>query len=131
MNTQDDCKRQVVFENSAPCNTSLADVDLDAVRRAFCTLMDEAAHANTLAGFDLDDVLVERQVACSAAGMPETIVAADHLSDCERFSHHMLNAVRPTADEGQPPACSNEDVKIVRLIVTVIRETRLSREGAG
>jgi hypothetical protein len=113
-----------IFEGSADWDASLAQIDIEAVRRKFSELFDRAAHANTLAGFDLDDVLVERHIVCTIDGVTRVKVSADHLSDRERFMVHVLSTVN-AADHGGPcPAYVTEQVKIVELRVTVIRENR-------
>ena len=123
MDARKDSEWQTIFEGGADWDVSLAEVDLDAVRRKFSELFDQAAHANTLAGFDLDDVLVERHIVCTADGLTPIKVAADHLSDRERFMAHVLSTVN-AADHGGPcPPYVTEQVKIVELRVTVIRES--------
>jgi len=52
--------RKVVFEDVLPVDASLTEVRSYRIRVAFSTLLDAAARAVQSAGFDLDDVIVER-----------------------------------------------------------------------
>ena len=144
MDARNENGMQTIFEGGAEWETSLAQIDLDEVHRKFSELFDQAARANTLAGFDLDDVLVERHVVCTMDGVEPIKVSADHLSDRDRFVAHVLSTVNaadyggpcppypndyggpcpPYADDygGQCPPYVTEQVTIVELRVTVIRE---------
>ena len=134
MDARSDSEWQTIFECGADWDVSLAQIDLDEVRRKFSELFDQAAHANTLAGFDLDDVLVDRHVVCSMDGVTRITVSADHLSDRDRFVAHVLSKANdanhggpcppyPNDHGGQCPLNVTEKVKIVELRITVIRES--------
>ena len=124
MDARNDSEGQTIFEGGADWDVSLAQIDLDAVRRKFSELFDQAARANTLAGFDLDDVLVERHIVCTMGGAAPIKVVADHLSDRDRLLAHVLSTVNVADHGGQCPPYVTEQVTIVELRVTVIREPR-------
>ena len=109
-----------LFDHVEPYVQTLSEIDLDAVRRKFSELFDRVARAVFRAGLDLDDVLVERQVVCRIDGHPPIRISADHLSDEDRFTQHVLAAVKLELNRDIPSGA----VTLMELRITAIREQR-------
>lgn len=120
MNASDKQPSTPVFECVAPYVQTLSEIDLDVVRRKFSELFDRTASAVFRARLDLDDVLVERQVVCRINGHPPIRISADHLSDLDRFTQHILAAARVELDRDIPSGAAT----LIELRITAIREQR-------
>ena len=64
--------RELIHENALPFCTSVDAFDVQEARRSFSTLFDRAAEAVFRAGYDLDDVTVDRFVVQRSVGGTET-----------------------------------------------------------
>lgn len=93
----------------------MVEADLEEIRRVFSALFDRAARATVRAGLDLDDVIVERHVDCRIGGQ-HVRIAADHLSNPERFVDYMLGVANANCGAGAA------DVLITALSIAVVRD---------
>jgi hypothetical protein len=104
---------RAIFEESVQVDLLLAAVNLDHVRSLFSGLFDRAAGAVHGAGFDLDDVVVERYVSCRGAH-GNHLIREVPLSRLDRFA---------SAVEGLgSPALGPSTTRIVGIGVRVFVE---------
>jgi len=96
--TSNQPRRTVIHEETVPCNVPLDELDLDWLRRQFSALFDRAAGAVNRAGYDLDDVIVERFVTTSAENRERLHTAPHSLSDSDRFVREITAALRGQAN---------------------------------
>ena len=98
---------------------TVADLDLDRLRRCFAELFDRAAHAVQLAGYEQDDAVLERFLVVRSALGEEVAARADCLADRERLLNHTTAAVE--AESGA--SADTHELTIVGLRVVAVVET--------
>lgn len=111
-------RRDILFDEAMPMNTSLVLLDLDRLRRTFAALGDRAAQVVTAAGFDQDDVVLDRLIACRVNDTVQAEVPADWLADAARLSDAIIAAL--SAQVSRP--VSAETVTIAAVRVRAVRE---------
>jgi hypothetical protein len=111
-------QRKVVFDESVPWEGGLVELDLRRFQLGFAALMERAAAAVQVLGYEQDDSVVERLLVCQAgAGQPVT-VGADWLADRERLIGHVAAQVGTSAGR----AVASNEVAIVALRVVATLE---------
>jgi len=107
-----------LFDESQPVNVALDEVTLDDLRRAFSGLFDRAVRAVQAAGFDQDDVELERWLLCRLPDGTACSVRVDVLSDLQRFLQSTLTGLQSTTGRKWNVA----EVQLLGLRVVAILE---------
>ena len=102
-----------LFTEAVSVDWTVADLDIDTVRRTFAPLFDRAAHAVQLAGYEQDDALIDRSLTCRTNGIGDVQIPADSLGDVRRLRRDIRRAVDAAAGREIPASA----VKLVALTV--------------
>jgi hypothetical protein len=94
----------VIAVTSVRVDEALDRVDFPALRRRISELFDSAARTVHAMGLDLDDVVVDRLVACSVDDGEEWGIPAECVSDRERFIDSVAAHIARQAGKPIPPA---------------------------
>lgn len=104
---------QTLYQKTAPFLSSLDRLDMPALRQAFAALMDDAALAVQRAGFDLDDVVIERSLICRTARDRQVTVEAAWLSDGARQADAIRCILAPRPED--------EPLHVAGVVVRAVR----------
>ena len=116
-------RRTIIAEARAAVDFSLDALDLAFLRRAFSELFDAAAADVTRAGYDLDDVVMDRFLICRAPGGGESaeVVATlpvTTLVDRVRLIEDTCEAFRRVSGSQAP----RDGIRVQGLLVTATLE---------
>ncbi len=119
-----ECPTELIGQVTAPWSGPLARVDAAALRAAYAALMDRAAERIQPAGYDQDDVILERLILLHDATdavprlwttpLPLLADAAD-----------IVNALNAQRRDLNLPACDPDQVTVSALQIAILRETNI------
>jgi hypothetical protein len=108
-------RKNAIFAGQRALDFASDEIDLEALRRTFSGLFDEACEAVTRLGLDLDDVTVERCLMCAHGGCKYEVLSPP-LADRDR----LLSAIREAA---QFDAANHwSEILVLEACVRVFRE---------
>ena len=117
-NASNGIRRTVIHEAMWPCDLPLDELDMDWLRRQFSTLFDEAALAVSRAGYDLDDVVFDRYIACGHNRSDPVDMPLPSLTDADAIASAVLELLTSDGNDSSPPT----GPRIAGLRVVVILE---------
>jgi len=86
---------KILLEKSITTDMSLDQLDLDVVRRGYSELFDQAAIGIQRAGYDLDDIEIQRSIICSLEKNDIQQFDINSIADETRFTAEILNKISP------------------------------------
>ncbi len=95
-------RRDILFDESRPIRAPLTRLDIESLRRSFAALGDRAAQAVIAAGFDQDDVVLDRLMRCHVDDTVGAELPADWLADAGRLSGAIIAALSSRAQRPIP-----------------------------
>ena len=110
--------RQVVYDETLPIEMAAAELDLERLRRGFAELFDRAAQAVQLAGYEQDDVVLERFLIVRTVCGEEMTLSAEWLSDRERLVQHLVRECRGIIGQ----RLDFSDVRVIGLRIAAGRD---------
>lgn len=110
-------RRDILFDESRPIRAPLAGLDIEALRRTFAALGERAALAVSAAGFDQDDVVLDRLMRCHADDTLEAELPADWLADAGRLAGAIIAALATTAQRPIPIEVATIESVRVRAVL--------------
>lgn len=116
--------RRLIHSQRLDIHQQLPDIDLSTLRQGFLNLMDSTARAVTSAGYDLDDVDIDRFVLCRVVGVQdETGIEGEfsvpaELADAQRLASSIRSAsLRKSSGQNTSAA-----IEIIALEIHAVRE---------
>ena len=86
---------KILLEKSITMDMSLDQLDLDVVRRRYSELFDQAAIGIQRAGYDLDDIEIQRSVICSLEKDDIQQFDINSIANETRFTAEILDKISP------------------------------------
>lgn len=86
---------KILLEKSITMDMPLNQLDLDAIRRGYSKLFDQAAIGIQQAGYDLDDIEIQRSAICSLERGDIQQFEINSIGDESRFTAEILNKISP------------------------------------
>jgi len=105
--------RQTLFEETIAIQARLDQLDWKDIRLQFAQLMERAAKATQQAGYEQDDVVVDRMLVCSLESQSQVIIPADWLADSRKMVQSIVHACHESAPDR---------IRVVGLAIIAVRE---------
>ncbi len=90
---------KILLEKSITMDMPLDQLDLDAVRRGYSELFDQAAIGIQRAGYDLDDIEIQRSVICSLEMGDIQQFTINSIADQTRFTTEIIEKILQNSSE--------------------------------
>lgn len=108
---------KILLEKSITMDMSLGQLDLKAVQRGYSELFDQAAIGIQRAGYDLDDIEIQRSVICSLNMGDIQQFTINSIADSTRFTTEIIKKI---SQNRQGKSLKHTKIRISGLSVRVL-----------